>query len=51
MDLMDWNGFDIRIHMGVDWIWIYGSVKDGLWIGYGSRFQSIRPHRPSAQSV
>ena len=42
------DGLDMDLisvfHMDIDWIWIYGSVEDGLWIGYGSRFQSIRPH-------
>ena len=66
MDLMDlmfdvfdgYNGFDgldmdlISVfHMDMDWIWIYGSVEDGLWIRYGSRFQSIRPHCSDANRI
>ena len=42
------DGLDMDLvsvfHMDMDWIWIYGSVEDGLWIGYGSRFQSIQLH-------
>ena len=30
-------------HMDMNWIWIYGSVEDGLWIGYGSDFNPSGP--------
>ena len=49
------DGLDMNLisvfHMDMDWIWINGSVEDGLWIGYGSRFQSIRPHCPPTYNI
>ena len=48
MDFMDFKSIKSIIHgfgmdldgqipnpMDLGWIWIYGSVENGLWIGYG----------------
>ena len=44
MDFVDLMDLISAFHMDLDWIWIYELVENGLWIGFGLRFQSIRSH-------